>query len=287
MSITLKNIHFTYMPGTPFQQHALKGINLEIKDGEFVGIIGQTGSGKSTLVQLFNGLLKPTSGEAEINGFMTTKPEVKLKALRQQVGLVFQFPEHQLFGETVEVDVGFGPKNQGLGNKEIARRVRDAIALVDIDQEVLSRSPFDLSGGQMRRVAIAGVLAMNPRILILDEPTAGLDPRGRDEILAKIAQLQRETKITVILVTHSMEDVARLVDRLVVIHRGEISFDGPPRDVFRHAASLTEMGLSVPQSTLVLQALKKRGWDDIPEVALTSEEARVAILEHLQGRSCQ
>jgi energy-coupling factor transport system ATP-binding protein len=271
------------MPGTPFQRHALRGISLDIEDGEFVGIIGQTGSGKSTLVQLFNGLLRPTSGEAEINGIITSKPEVKLRRLRQQVGLVFQFPEHQLFGETVEFDVGFGPRNQGLPDDEIAARVRDALTLVDLDPEIGQRSPFDLSGGQMRRVAIAGVLAMKPSILILDEPTAGLDPRGRDEILEKIASLQRERGITVILVTHSMEDVARLVDRLVVVHRGAISYDGSPREVFRHASSLTDMGLSVPQSTLVLQALRKRGWE-VPEVALTEEEARQAILTFLQRR---
>lgn len=283
MPITLTNASFTYMPGTPFERHALREVNLHIADGEFVGIIGQTGSGKSTLVQLFNGLLRPTSGEAEINGFVISKPDVKLRALRQQVGLVFQFPEHQLFGETVEFDVGFGPRNQGLPDDEVAERVRDALALVDLDADIGQRSPFDLSGGQMRRVAIAGVLAMRPNILILDEPTAGLDPRGRDEILAKIASLQRERGITVILVTHSMEDVARLVDRLVVIHRGEISFDGPPEEVFRHAASLTDMGLSVPQSTLVLQALRKNGWD-VPEVALTEEDARQAILTFLQGR---
>ncbi|HSL93633.1 MAG TPA: energy-coupling factor transporter ATPase, partial [Bacillota bacterium] len=250
---------------------------------EFVGIIGQTGSGKSTLVQLFNGLLRPTSGQAEINGFEISKPDVKLRVLRQQVGLVFQFPEHQLFGETVEFDVGFGPRNQGLPDEEISERVRDALALVDLDADIGQRSPFELSGGQMRRVAIAGVLAMKPSILILDEPTAGLDPRGRDEILEKIASLHREKGITVILVTHSMEDVARLVDRLVVIHRGEINYDGPPEEVFRHAETLTEMGLSVPQSTLVLQALRKRGWD-VPEVALTEEEARQAILTFLQRR---
>ena len=283
MPIALRNVSFTYMPGTPFQRHALRGISLDIEDGEFVGIIGQTGSGKSTLVQLFNGLLRPTSGEAEINGIITSKPEVKLRTLRQQVGLVFQFPEHQLFGETVEFDVGFGPRNQGLPDDEIAARVRDALTLVDLDPEIGQRSPFDLSGGQMRRVAIAGVLAMKPSILILDEPTAGLDPRGRDEILEKIASLQRERGITVILVTHSMEDVARLVDRLVVVHRGAISYDGSPREVFRHASSLTDMGLSVPQSTLVLQALRKRGWE-VPEVALTEEEARQAILTFLQRR---
>ncbi len=283
MPIALRNVSFTYMPGTPFQRHALRGISLDIEDGEFVGIIGQTGSGKSTLVQLFNGLLRPTSGEAEINGIITSKPEVKLRRLRQQVGLVFQFPEHQLFGETVEFDVGFGPRNQGLPDDEIAARVRDALTLVDLDPEIGQRSPFDLSGGQMRRVAIAGVLAMKPSILILDEPTAGLDPRGRDEILEKIASLQRERGITVILVTHSMEDVARLVDRLVVVHRGAISYDGSPREVFRHASSLTDMGLSVPQSTLVLQALRKRGWE-VPEVALTEEEARQAILTFLQRR---
>lgn len=283
MPIDLRSVSFTYSPGTPFERKALRGVDLHIADGEFVGIIGQTGSGKSTLVQLFNGLLRPTSGEAEINGLVTGRPDVKLRTLRQQVGLVFQFPEHQLFGETVEFDVGFGPRNQGLSDEEVAARVRDALKLVDVDPDIGQRSPFDLSGGQMRRVAIAGVLAMKPSVLVLDEPTAGLDPRGRDEILEKIASLQRERGITVILVTHSMEDVARLVDRLVVIHRGQISYDGPPRDVFRHATALTDMGLSVPQSTLVMQALRQRGWD-VPEVALTEEEARNAILSYLQRR---
>ena len=281
MPIALRDVSFTYMPGTPFERHALRGVDLKISDGEFVGIIGQTGSGKSTLVQLFNGLLRPTSGEAEINGLITSRADVKLRALRQQVGLVFQFPEHQLFGETVEIDVGFGPRNQGLPAAEVALRVRDALQLVDLDPEIGQRSPFELSGGQMRRVAIAGVLAMMPSVLILDEPTAGLDPRGRDEILERIANLRRERGITVVLVTHSMEDVARLVDRLVVIHRGRISFDGSPREVFCHAETLADMGLSVPQSTLILQALRKRGWD-VPEVALTGDEARDAILSYLQ-----
>jgi energy-coupling factor transport system ATP-binding protein len=282
MSITLRDVHFTYMPGTPFERGALRGVSLSIEDGEFVGIIGQTGSGKSTLVQMFNGLLKPSSGTVEVGGLITTDRDVKLKQLRQQVGLVFQFPEHQLFGETVRSDVAFGPANQGVSGEELDRRVQEALDLVRVDSELLLRSPFELSGGQMRRVAIAGVLAMNPRVLILDEPTAGLDPQGRDEILQRVVELHRQRGITVILVSHSMEDVARLVDRLIVVHQGEIHYDGPPREVFRNARQLTQMGLSVPQSTLVMQRLRQQGWD-VPEVALTVAEARDAILKCLRG----
>ena len=282
MSINLNNVSFTYSPGTPFERRALHDIDLNIADGEFVGVIGQTGSGKSTLVQLFNGLIKPTSGTVIVNGH-NTSVDARLKALRQQVGLVFQYPEHQLFGETVEIDVGFGPRNQGLSPEEIKERVSQAVELVGLSKDVLNRSPFDLSGGQMRRVAIAGVLAMNPRVLILDEPTAGLDPGGRDEILLKIRELHRQKGITVILVSHSMEDVARLVERLVVVHRGKLCFDGTPREVFRHASELVQMGLSVPQSTRVLQALGLKGWD-VPKVALTEAEALDAILKCLQKR---
>jgi len=278
MPIKLEQVSFVYAEGSPFQQHALKDINLTINDGEFVGIIGQTGSGKSTLVQMLNGLLKPTSGTVTVNGLVTTAKGVKLKSLRQEVGLVFQFAEHQLFAESVAADVAFGPLNQGVPALELASRVDSAILTVGLPLEIKQRSPFELSGGQMRRVAIAGVLAMNPKVLILDEPTAGLDPRGRDEILARIRELHRERGITVILVSHSMEDVARLVDRLVVMHEGQVIYDAPPREVFAHGAALKAIGLGVPQATEVLQLLRQRGWA-VPEVALTLEEARQAIAQ--------
>lgn len=278
MSIILNDLSFVYSPGTPFERQALQGINLTINDGEFVGIIGQTGSGKSTLVQMFNGLMKPTSGTVTVNGLTTTDKGVKLKNLRQEVGLVFQFAEHQLFAETVAADVAFGPQNQGVSPEETAQRVATALQNVGLAQEIKERSPFELSGGQMRRVAIAGVLAMNPRVLILDEPTAGLDPRGRDEVLARIRELHRERGITVILVSHSMEDVARLVDRLIVMHGGRVLHDGAPREVFRHSVDLKQIGLGIPQATEVLQLLRGRGWD-VPEVALTIVEAREAILK--------
>lgn len=283
MPIKLDNVSFTYSAGTPFERHALQNIDLTIADGEFVGIIGQTGSGKSTLVQMFNGLVKPTSGTVVVNDILTTAKGVKLKPLREQVGLVFQFAEYQLFAETVAADIAFGPQNQGLLPDEVSRRVDQALITVGLPLDIKDRSPFELSGGQMRRVAIAGVLAMNPKVFILDEPTAGLDPQGRDDILSQIAKLHRERGITVILVSHSMEDVARLVDRVIVIHAGELKYDGKPADVFRHSAELKSMGLGVPQATEVLQQLRGRGWN-VPEVALTVEEAKAAILLALRER---
>ncbi|KAF0197229.1 MAG: ABC transporter [Bacillota bacterium] len=283
MPIRLNNVSFTYSQGTPFERHALRNVDLSIADGEFVGIIGQTGSGKSTLVQMFNGLIKPTSGSVIVNDILTTAKGVKLKPLREQVGLVFQFAEYQLFAETVAADIAFGPQNQGLSPEEVCRRVDQALVTVGLPVEIKDRSPFELSGGQMRRVAVAGVLAMNPKVFILDEPTAGLDPQGRDDILSQIAKLHKERGITVILVSHSMEDVARLVDRVIVIHEGELKYDGRPADVFRHGAELKSMGLGVPQATEVLQQLRSRGWN-VPEVALTVEEAKTAILLALRDR---
>ncbi|MDP3057993.1 MAG: energy-coupling factor transporter ATPase [bacterium] len=284
MPIVLENVSFTYMSGTPFEKKALDEVNLRIDDGEFVGIIGQTGSGKSTLVQLINGLLLPTSGSATINGILTTGHKVKLKPLRQQVGLVFQFPEHQLFADTVAEDIAFGPRNLGIDEAEAQERVARALRLVGLPEDLKERSPFELSGGQMRRVAIAGVLAMEPNILILDEPTAGLDPQGREDILSQIRQLQRQRDNTVILVSHSMEDVARLVNRLIVLHRGKIVYDGTAREVFRHREHLKTIGLGVPQVTEVLQGLRSKGWD-VPEVALTVAEAREAIMAAWQRRN--
>ncbi|MDP3488258.1 MAG: energy-coupling factor transporter ATPase [Bacillota bacterium] len=283
MPIRLENVSFTYSQGTPFERHALRNIDLSIADGEFVGIIGQTGSGKSTLVQMFNGLVKPTSGSVVVNDILTTAKGVKLKPLREQVGLVFQFAEYQLFAETVAADIAFGPQNQGLAPEEVSRRVDQALITVGLPLEIKDRSPFELSGGQMRRVAVAGVIAMNPKVFILDEPTAGLDPQGRDDILSQIAKLHKERGITVILVSHSMEDVARLVDRVIVIHEGELRYDGRPADVFRHGAELKSMGLGVPQATEVLQQLRRRGWD-VPEVALTVGEAKASILLALRER---
>lgn len=277
MPIYLNNVSFTYSAGTPFERHALRGVNLSIADGEFVGIIGQTGSGKSTLVQLLNGLIKPTQGTVTVGDVTTTDKGVQLRALRQEVGLVFQFAEHQLFAETVAADVAFGPQNLGLNASEVAARVDEALSTVGLPPEIKERSPFELSGGQMRRVAIAGVLAMRPRVLILDEPTAGLDPRGRDEVLARISALQRERGITVVLVSHSMEDVARLVKRIVVMHEGGILHDGTPREVFCQAESLVKIGLGVPQATDVCRRLRLAGWG-VPAVALTLEEARGFIV---------
>lgn len=255
---------------------ALQGVNLEIEAGEFVGLIGPTGSGKSTLVQHFNGLLLPTAGKVYVDGVDLTKKDTQLRFVRQKVGLVFQYPEHQLFGETILEDVGFGPKNSGLTDDEVEARVKEALSYVGMDYEQLrDRSPFELSGGQKRRVAIAGVLAMRPSVLILDEPTAGLDPQGREEILREITQLHKDRGITVILVTHSMEDVARLVERIVVMERGTVALDGTPVEVFRQSVRLQEMGLGIPQITELMYELKAKGLDintDIFQVAQAEEE---------------
>ncbi len=271
------------MEGSPFEYKALDGINVEINDGEFVGLIGHTGSGKSTLVQHLNGLLKPTSGTIEVNGIKIEQKSRELKKLRQKVGLVFQYPEHQLFEDTVYLDIAFGPKNLGCTESEIEQRVKEAMVLVGLDYEgIKDRSPFELSGGQRRRVAIAGVLAMKPEILVLDEPTAGLDPRGRDEILGKIAELHKKHNLTIILVSHSMEDIAKLVDRIIVMNKGRIALDGTPEEVFRHAQELTEMGLAVPNITHLIKRLREAGLD-IPEDIFTVERAKEEILRALRG----
>lgn len=260
MSIQLVNVSFSYLEDTPFHEAVLKEVNLEIEDGEFVGLIGPTGSGKSTLIQHFNGLLKPDFGKVYVDGVDLTLKDTELRRIRQKVGMVFQYPEHQLFGETVLEDVGFGPRNAGLSDEEVSKRVRDALAYVGLDFDVVKdQSPFELSGGQKRRVAIAGVLAMEPSVLILDEPTAGLDPEGREEILAEISYIREQRGITVVLVTHSMEDVARLVDRLLVMEQGKIALDGSPSEVFGQAARLKEMGLGLPEITELMHELKARG----------------------------
>ena len=252
MSIKLENVTYTYSPGTAYEMHALKDVSLEIPQGQFVGIIGHTGSGKSTLIQHLNGLMKATSGRLLYEGKNIYEEGYDMKQLRTQVGLVFQYPEYQLFEMTVYKDVAFGPTNLGLSAEQIHENVVAALNIVGIDETFYEKSPFELSGGQKRRVAIAGVLAMNPEVLILDEPTAGLDPKGRDEILAAIHKLHEERGITVILVSHSMEDVARLVDRIIVMHKGKVAMTGTPREIFSHPMELEQMGLAAPQEGRIL-----------------------------------
>lgn len=256
---------YIYNAGQPMAHEALRNVSLTIEDGEFVGLIGHTGSGKSTLVQHFNGLLRPTVGTVFVDGVDIFGKDVNLRKVRQKVGMVFQYPEYQLFGETVFEDVAFGPKNMGVPDAELPGRVDQALALVGLDPGLKERSPFELSGGQKRKVAIAGVLAMQPQILILDEPTAGLDPKGRDEVLSLVAYLHQKENKTIVLVSHSMEDVARLAQRLIVMARGKIVLEGPPEVVFRQADYLEAIGLGVPQVTKLLQALKKQGFAVDPD----------------------
>ena len=284
MPIRMEEVSHIYMQGGPFESTAIYDIDLEIKDGEFVGLIGHTGSGKSTLIQHMNGLLKPTKGTVYVDEFRIVNDTKDLIKIRQKVGLVFQYPEHQLFEETVALDVAFGPKKLGLPKEEIEKRVEEAIRLVRLDyDQIKDRSPFELSGGQRRRVAIAGVLAMKPEVLILDEPTAGLDPRGRDEIFDEIKTLHRDRKITIILVSHSMEDVARLVDRIIVMNKGQIALTGTPREVFARSGQLKEMGLDVPQVTNLMLALKEKGLD-VPTDIYTVEQAKEVVKKILEGR---
>ncbi|MFT9496295.1 energy-coupling factor transporter ATPase [Anaerosolibacter sp.] len=284
MSIIIENLTHIYNPSSPFETVALDNINVEIKAGEFIGLIGHTGSGKSTLTQHLNGLLKPTSGKIIINGFDITKKDVKLREIRQKVGLVFQYPEHQLFEETIYKDIAFGPINLGLSEEEVDYRVKDSMELVGLNFDaVKDRSPFELSGGQRRRVAIAGVLAMRPEVLILDEPTAGLDPKGRDEILDQIKMLHGKYKMTIILVSHSMEDIARLVDRIIVMHRGAVALTGEPRDVFKNVELLENIGLAVPQITYLMKKLKALG-KPVRDDVLTIEEAKHEIQNWLRSK---
>lgn len=281
MSIILDHVSHIYEEGMAMEHAALKDINLVIPDGQFIGLIGHTGSGKSTLVQHLNGLLAPTSGNVYYNGADIHEKDFDKKKLRSKVGLVFQYPEHQLFEIDVFSDVCFGPKNLGLDKKEVELRAYAALKQVGIEDEYFYQSPFDLSGGQKRRVAIAGVLAMKPEVLILDEPTAGLDPKGRDEILDQIARLRKETGITVILVSHSMEDVAKYVDRIIVMNQGQIMFDDAPKVVFRHYKELEAVGLAAPQVTYIMQALKEKGLEVDTDIT-TIEEAKTAILKALR-----
>ena len=281
MSIILDHVSHVYEAGTAMEFAALKDINLVIPEGQFIGLIGHTGSGKSTLVQHLNGLLAPTGGNIYYNGADIHDNDYNKKELRSKVGLVFQYPEHQLFEIDVFSDVCFGPKNLGLDKKEVELRSYAALKQVGLEDEYFYQSPFDLSGGQKRRVAIAGVLAMQPEVLILDEPTAGLDPKGRDEILDQIARLREETGMTVILVSHSMEDVAKYVDRIIVMNKGQVMFDNEPREVFRHYRELEEVGLAAPQVTYIMQELKKSGFAVDTDI-ITIEEAKRAILDALK-----
>ena len=281
MSIILDHVNHIYGEDTNLAVAALRDINLVIPDGQFIGLIGHTGSGKSTLVQHLNGLLKPTGGSIYFNGQDISDKDFNKKELRSKVGLVFQYPEHQLFEVTVFQDVCFGPKNLGLSQKEVEIRAYNALKQAGVKDEQFYQSPFDLSGGQKRRVAIAGVLAMQPEVLILDEPTAGLDPKGRDEILGQIKKLQKETGITVILVSHSMEDVAEYVDRIIVMNKGAVMFDDVPKEVFKHHEDLEKIGLAAPQVTYIADRLKKEGFDLDTNVT-TIQEAKDAILKSFQ-----
>ena len=274
--IKLSDISYVYMSGGPFEKTAVEDINLSLKNGEFVGLIGHTGSGKSTLIQLMAGLIKPSGGTVEIDGQQLHTKGCNMRQIRFQIGLVMQYPEYQLFEETVFKDIAFGPKNMGLTDEDIKRRVHFAADLVGLKRELLEKSPFELSGGQKRRVAIAGVLAMEPKFLILDEPTAGLDPAGRDEILHKIRDMHRRLGITVVLVSHSMEDIAGLADRIVVMNHGRIAMTGKPAEIFKSADRLKEMGLSVPQITEVCTKLRNAGIP-VPEGIYTVATAKAEI----------
>ncbi|AGF54038.1 MULTISPECIES: energy-coupling factor transporter ATPase [Clostridium] len=282
MSIKIENLTHIYMPKSPFEKVALDDVSLEIKDGEFVALIGHTGSGKSTLIQHFNGLLEATSGKIIVDGIDITDKKVKLADVRKKVGLVFQYPEYQIFEETIAKDIEFGPKNLGLSNEEIHERVIKAMEMVGLDYETYKdRSPFDLSGGQKRRVAIAGVVAMQPTTLILDEPTAGLDPKGRDDILEQISKLHKDYNMTVIIVSHSMEDVAKIAERIIVMNSGKVALQGVPGEVFKEVDTLEKIGLGVPQVTYLARELRKKGFN-ISENIFTIEEAKKELLSILK-----
>ena len=277
MSIVIEHLNYVYMQGGPYETKALDDVSLTIHDGEFVGLIGHTGSGKSTLVQHLNGLILPTSGQITVDGMDLADKNTDKRAIRRRVGLVFQYPENQLFEETVAKDIAFGPKNLGLDEAEIDRRVRTAMRRVALDYDKLSqRSVFELSGGQMRRVAIAGVLAMEPQTLVLDEPCAGLDPKGREEILGLISDLHRESGATIVMVSHSMDDVAALAERVIVMNHGKVAMDGAPREVFSRGEELRAIGLDVPQAVELAQKLREKGFD-VPEGIYKIEEVRAAV----------
>ena len=281
--LEVKNLTYIYSAGTPFEHKALDDISFSVERGEFIGIIGHTGSGKSTLMQQLNGLLKPTSGTVLLDGQDIWSDKKLTRQARFRVGLVFQYPEYQLFEETVYKDIAFGPKNMGLSPEEVDRRVREAAGFVGLTEQQLEVSPFDLSGGQKRRVAIAGVIAMEPEVLILDEPTAGLDPVGRSEILGNIQSYRKAKNATIMMVSHSMEDVARLTDRLLVMNGSKLAMDAPPAQVFTHAEELTQMGLNIPQVTQVFLELKKLGLD-VKNVYTIDQAA--AEIRRLEGGNC-
>ncbi|MDU2502919.1 MAG: energy-coupling factor transporter ATPase [Peptoniphilus harei] len=283
--IEINNLMHVYSPGLPFEKKAVDDISLKIEENEFIGLIGHTGSGKSTFIQHLNGLLKPSSGEIIIDGTRVDKSGSNLTDLRKKVGLVFQYPEYQLFEETIERDIAFGPRNLDISEEEVHERVKASMESVGLDYETYKdKSPFELSGGLKRRVAIAGVLAMEPKVLILDEPTAGLDPRGRDEILSEIKSIHENRKITVILVSHSMEDVAKIAERIIVFDKGKVFLDGEPREIFRNEDKLLGVGLGIPQITSLMRTLKKKGLD-INEDAITVEEAKESLKKYLRGAS--
>lgn len=283
MSIKLEHLNYVYSQGTAYEKHALKDICLEIPHGEFVGIIGHTGSGKSTLIQHLNGLVKATSGALYYEGRNIYEEGYPMRELRNQVGVVFQYPEHQLFEVDVMTDVCFGPKNQGLSLEECKARALEALKLVGLKEKYYKASPFELSGGQKRRVAIAGVLAMRPKVLVLDEPTAGLDPKGRDDILDQIAYLHKQSDLTVILVSHSMEDIARYADRIIVMNKGQVQYNGKPVEVFAHYKELEKIGLAAPQVTYIMHDLKEQGLDVKTNIT-TIEEAAEEIMHALEKR---
>ena len=283
MSIKLEHVDYVYSPGTAYEKKALSDICLEIPHGEFVGIIGHTGSGKSTLTQHLNGLIRATAGTVYYNGENIYAEGYDMKQLRTQVGLVFQYPEHQLFEVDVLTDVCFGPKNQGLSQEECVKRAQEALRLVGLKEKYWKSSPFELSGGQKRRAAIAGVLAMRPGVLVLDEPTAGLDPKGRDDILDQIAWLHRQTGMTVILVSHSMEDIAKYADRIIVMNKGKILYNDAPKQVFAHYQELEKIGLAAPQVTYIMHEIREAGFD-VGVTATTVAEAADEILEAVQKR---
>lgn len=283
MDINFKNVSFIYGEKTPFEKLALDNIDLTIKKGEFVGIIGHTGSGKSTLIQHFNGILKPTSGDVFIGDMNTKDKELAKSGLRYKIGLVFQYPEYQLFEETIEKDIAFGPRNMGLSEEEVTERVKEAMEIVGLDYETKKdKSPFEISGGQKRRVAIAGILAMKPDILILDEPTAGLDPKGRDELFFQIKNLYEKNNITIVLISHSMEDVAKLVNRIIIMKDGHIHSDKKTKDAFSDVDDLKKVGLNVPQITELMDVLRKNGHNFSKNI-LTVDEAFSEIKRELRN----
>ena len=284
MSITINHLTHIYNAGTTFEKKALDYVSLEIQDGEFIGLIGHTGSGKSTLIQHLNGLVAPTSGEILLNGENIHQDKNRLKEVRRRVGLVFQYPEHQLFEMTVYKDVAFGPTNLKFSEDKIRKNTISALEAVGLGEEYYDQSPFDLSGGQKRRTAIAGILAMEPEVLILDEPTAGLDPKGREEILSLIQEMHQKRKMTVILVSHSMEDVAKMAERIVVMHQGKVVMNGTPKEIFSCVEELEKMGLAAPQVSYVVRALREKGFPISPDI-FTVEEAKNALLALLPHNS--